>query len=296
MPYLSPSPPFKSMEIRQEGFLLSQKRDLKQLRWTVPSYFLFSPLIKQAWGKFLHHLQMSNHRNLTTTTCVAPNRHFYLVPRFLFLPCCWLLAVLAGRPTYPAAEWTCSCNKQREGGAWCVQPTQSPFQGGFCHLFSCLFSQLLQGKCQFATGCGDRKRLIFEPQHKTQLLQYLTLLEASPCWGKELGLAVEWWAWEDQHKPDAVPAKRQRTDVVGGWHQTSHNALCKKQVTNVGQGRWFVTPPLLSKLILCHGMSGYGSLTGLSCVPGFSVGAAAWAEISRAEDFLLADARRTGVA
>lgn len=55
-------------------------------------------------------------------------------------------------------------------------------------------------------------------------------------------------------------------------------------------------PPPLSKLILCHGMSGYGSLTGLSCVLGFSVSAAAWAEISRAEDFLLADARRAGAA
>lgn len=96
-----------------------------------------------------------------------------------------------------------------------MQPTLSPFQGGFSHPFACLFSQLPQEKRQFATGCGDRKRLIFEPQHKTQLLQYLTLWEASPCQGKELGLAVGWRAWEDQHKPDAVPAVRQRTDIVG---------------------------------------------------------------------------------
>lgn len=76
--------------------------------------------------------------------------------------------------------------------------------------------QLPQAKCAFPTGCGDRDRLIFEPQHRTQLLQYLTSWEASPCRGKELGLAVEWGHGGDQQKPDAVSAARQGTDMGGG--------------------------------------------------------------------------------
>ena len=87
-----------------------------------------------------------------------------------------------------------------------------------------------------------------------------------------------------QHEPDAAAAVRQGTGVAGVCCHASHNALCE-QVTNVGQRRWPATPPL-PELIGCSGMSGYGSWAGLSCLPGFSVDAAARAEISRAEDFV----------
>lgn len=118
------------------------------------------------------------------------------MPRFLFLHCSRPVTAFPGLadgvvpPPRLNAEQTPNEQRGMRRRGKCLvhaDSTRPPSKVASVTYLPASSPQLPQAKCQFATVCWDRERLIFQPRP----LHILTLQEANPHRGKMLGQAVE---------------------------------------------------------------------------------------------------------